>query len=57
MHYAGLQAGFRQVCAGLRHAFDQLATFLSKTRSRTAAGSLVRARARQMDVEKPVLSK
>jgi len=27
----GLQPGFRQVRVGLRHAFDQLSTFLSKT--------------------------
>ena len=53
-----LQAGFRQVRAGLRHAFDQLSTFLSKAWSRTAAGSLVRARARQMEYrKKTVLSK
>jgi len=53
-----LQPGFRQVREGLRHAFDQLSTLLSKTWSRTAAGSLVRARARQMECrKKPVLSK
>jgi len=47
----GLQSGFRQVRAGLRHAFDQLSTFLS-------AGSLVRACARQMECRKKlVLSK
>jgi len=46
-------ARFRQVRAGLRHAFDQLSTLLSKTWSRTAAGSLVRARARQMECRKP----
>jgi len=34
---SGLQPGFRQVRAGLRHAFDQLSTFLSKTWSQTAA--------------------
>jgi len=52
---SGLQPGFQQVCAGLRHALD---FFLSKTWSRTAAGSLVRARARQMECrKKTVLSK
>ena len=45
----GLQLGFRQVSAGLRHAFD---FFLSQTWSWTAAGSLVRARARQMECRK-----
>ena len=45
----GLQPAFRQVRAGLRRAFDQLSTFLSKTWLRTAAGSLVRARDRQME--------
>jgi len=44
----GLQPGFRQVLAGLRHAFNQLSTFLSKTWSRTAANLVVRARARQI---------
>jgi len=54
----GLQPGFRQVPAGVRHAFDQLSTFLSKTWSRTATGSLVRGRARQMECrKKTVLSK
>jgi len=42
----------------VRHAFDQLSTFLSKTWSRTATGSLVRGRARQMECrKKTVLSK
>jgi len=35
-----LQPGFRQVRAGLRHAFDTLSTFLSKTWSRTYAAGL-----------------
>jgi len=48
----GLQPGFRQVRAGLRHAADQLSTVLSKTGSRTAAGSLLRALARQMKCRK-----
>ena len=47
-----MQPGFRQVHTGLRQAFDQLSTFLSKTWSRTAAGSLVRARARQTERRK-----
>ena len=54
---AGLQPGFRQVHAGLRHAFDQLSTFLSKTWSRTATGSLVCARVRQMECRKKTRSK
>jgi len=45
-----LQPRIRQVRADLRHPFDQLSTFLSKTWSRTAAGSLVRARARPLMV-------
>jgi len=54
----GLQPGFRQLRVGLRHAFDQFSIFLSKTLPRTAAGSLVRARARQMKFrKKTVLSK
>jgi len=53
----GLQPGFRQVRAGLRHAFDLFSTFLWKTWSRTAAGSLVHARARQMECRETVLSK
>ena len=44
--WPGLQPGFRQVRAGLRHAFDQLSTFF------VAADSLVRARARQMERRK-----
>jgi len=36
----GLQPGFRQVRAGLRHAFDTLSTFLSKTWSRTCCINL-----------------
>jgi len=64
----GLQPGFRQVRAGLRHAFDTLSTFLSKTWSRSllhqsrhveidAAGSLVRARSRQMKCRKKPISR
>ena len=55
--------GFRQVRAGLRHAVDQFSTFFvenlvanllhqSRDVERFAVGSLFRARARQMDVEK-----
>jgi len=58
-----LQPGFRQVRAGLRHAFDTLSTFFVENlvanmlhQSRhveiDAAGSLVRARARQMECRK-----
>jgi len=59
----GLQPGFRQVRACLRHAFDQLSTFLSKTWPRTCCINLdisqqVYARSRQMGCRKqPVLSK
>jgi len=59
----GLQPGFQHVCAGLRHAFDffcwkpgrEPAAKISTCRdwcSRFAAGSLVRARARQMKCRK-----
>ena len=58
-----LQPGFRQVRAGLRHAFDTLSIFFVENlvanllhQSRhveiDAAGSLVRARARQMECRK-----
>ena len=60
---SGLQPGFRQVGVGFRHAFDTLSTFLVENlvanllhQSRhveiDAAGSLVRARARQMECRK-----
>jgi len=59
----GLQPGFRQVRAGLRHAFGALSTFFVENlvanllyQSRhveiDAAGSLVRARARQFECRK-----
>ena len=55
----GLQPGFRQVRAGLRHAFDffveiLVANLLHQCRhvEIDAAGSLVRARARQMECRK-----
>ena len=54
-------ARFSTSSCGLRHAFDTLSTFVSKTWSRIccinldeidATGSLVRARARQMECRK-----
>ena len=57
----GLQPGFRKVRAGLRHAFDMLSSrfrlFCRKPGREPAveidaAGSLVRARARQMECRK-----
>jgi len=59
----GFRPGFRQVCAGLRHVFDTLSTFFVENlvanllhQSRhveiDAAGSLVRARAKQMECRK-----
>ena len=43
----GLQPGFRQVRAGLRHAFDTLSTFLSKTWSRACCINLDMSRLMQ----------
>ena len=52
------QPGFRQVRAGLRHAFDTLSTFFVENLVANllfAAGSLVCARARQMKYRKITL--
>jgi len=48
----GLQPGFRQVRAGLRHAFDFDLLHQSRHVEIDAAGSLVRACVRQMECRK-----
>jgi len=53
----GLQPGFRQIRAGLRQAFGTLSTFfvenlVANLLHQSAAGFLVRARARQMECGK-----
>jgi len=58
----GLQPGFRQIRAGLRQAFGTLSTFfvenlVANLLHQSAAGFLVRVRARQMECgKKPVSS-